>query len=188
MSTVVSQRYARALMNLAEKAEKVDEVAAELDGLADLMSGSRELSAFLTEARVPQSAKEGAIQAILKKAEVSELVSAFTRFITHKRRLLLLEEIRGDFHRLADERLGRAQAEVTVAAALTPAEADSLREKLEALSGKRITITVNVDPAIIGGVITKIGSSVRDGSLRSQLEQIRQTITAGSPQVRITEQ
>lgn len=179
MSSVVSQRYARALMNLAEKAKQVDEVAAELDGFADLVSDSVELSVFLAEARVPQSAKEGAIEAILKQAQVSELVSTFVRFITHKRRLLLLEDIREDFHRLADERLGRAQAEVTVAAELTPAEETALREKLEALSGKQITMNVNVDPAIIGGVITKIGSSVRDGSLRSQLEQIRQTITAG---------
>ncbi len=179
MSTVISQRYARALMNLAEKAKQVDEVAAELDGLADLLSGSEELSAFLAEARVPQSAKKGAIAAILKQADASELVGTFVRYITQKRRLLLLDEIRGDFHALADERLGRAQAEVTVAAELTSAEAESLREKLEALSGKKITMTVNVDPAIIGGVITKIGSSVRDGSLRSQLEQIRQTITDG---------
>ena len=179
MSTVVSQRYARALMNLAEKAGKVDEVAAELDGLADLLSGSEQLRAFLAEPRVAQSAKEGAVEAIIEQADVSGLVSAFVRFISQKRRLLLLDEIRGDFHRLADERLGRAQAEVTVAAELTSGEEKALREKLESLSGKQITMTVSVDPAIIGGVITKIGSSVRDGSLRSQLEQIRQTITDG---------
>ncbi len=93
--------------------------------------------------------------------------------------MLLLDEIREIYHLLADERLGRAQAEVTVAAPLTPEEENALREKLETLSGKQITMTVTVEPDIIGGVITKIGSSVRDGSLRAQLEQIRHTITEG---------
>ena len=114
MSTVVSQRYARALMNLAEKAQQVEQVAAEIDGFADLLGESGQLSSFLAEARVPQSAKEGAIAEILKKGEASELVSTFVRYISHKRRLLLMEDIREDFHRLADERSGRAQAGDTV--------------------------------------------------------------------------
>jgi F-type H+-transporting ATPase subunit delta len=180
MSTgVISQRYARALMNLAAKANQVEAVAAELDGLADTLVESEELTAFFGETRVPQTAKQNAVEEILKKAESSELVSAFARFITQKRRVLLLDEIRTVYHRLADERLGRAQAEVTVAAPLSDAEQQALREKLEAVSGKQITITVTVEPGIIGGVITKIGSSVRDGSLRSQLNQIRQTIIEG---------
>lgn len=176
---VISQRYARALMNLAEKGDQVEPVAAELDGLADTLTESAQLRAFFEESRVPRASKLAAVEEWLKKADASELVSAFVRFVTQKRRVLLLDEIRREFHRLADERLGRAQAAVTVAVPLSAEEEKALREKLEQISGKQITMTVSVEPEIIGGVITRIGSSVRDGSLRTQLELIRHQIREG---------
>ncbi|MCZ6629085.1 MAG: ATP synthase F1 subunit delta [SAR324 cluster bacterium] len=179
MSGVIAQRYARALMNLAVQGDTVEAVAGEMDDLADAMLEAPQLSALLADTRVSRAQKQEVVAEVLKQSGVSELVNVFVRFLASKRRFALLPDIREIFHRLADERLGRAQAEVTVAAPLSGGQERSLQEKLEALSGKQVTLTITVDPEIMGGVITRIGSIVRDGSLRNQLNQIRQSIKEG---------
>lgn len=176
---VISRRYAKALMNLAVNAGQVEEVAAGLDTIADAMADSPRLGVFLQNAKVPQPAKQETVNLILQRAEIPPLVDSFVRFVTYKRRIALLEEIRRVFHRLADERLGRAQAEVTVAAPVSPEQEAALLAKLESMTGKQITLSVRVEPDIIGGVITRIGSTVRDGSLRTQLTNLRQSILEG---------
>ena len=179
MSGVIAQRYAKALMNLAVKAEAVEEVAAELDDLADSVAAAPQLDAFIADIRVSNSQKQAAVAELLKRSGVSELVNLFMRYLTAKRRFALLPDVRTVFHRLADEGLGRAQAEVTVATALSAEQEQGLRQRLEALSGKQITLTVTVDADIMGGAITRLGRIVRDGSLRNQLNQIRQSIKEG---------
>ena len=110
MRGVIATRYDKELMNLAAGGNQVDQVAAGLDDLADTFLAAPQLGAFLADTRVPQAVKQETVAAILEKAQVSELVGRFVRYITHKRRIALLGEMRDIFHRLADERLGRAQA------------------------------------------------------------------------------
>ena len=179
MSGVIAQRYARAVMKLAVQAGQVEAVGEGLDDMADLLAEAPLLPAFVEDTKVPPGKKQDAMREILAKAKVPELVDTFLRYLTSKRRFSLLPGIREVYHRLADERLGRAQAEVTVAAGLSADQEKQMREQLEALSGKKITLSVKVDPEIMGGAITKIGSVVRDGSLRHQLQQIRQSIKEG---------
>lgn len=176
---VISRRYARALMNLAVQGDQVEPVAASLDALADSMVDSPLLGAFLGDAKVPPKAKLEAVEAILKGIQAHPLVETFTRFITSKRRIALLPDIREVFHRLADQRLGRAQAEVTVAAAISGEQEAGLLAGLEGLTGKKITLTVHVNPDILGGAVTRIGSTVRDGSLKTHLSNLRQSILEG---------
>lgn len=178
-SGVVSQRYAKALLNLAEKGDRMEAVTEGLDDIADSLSGSEELRALLVDAKVPQTVKRETMDEVLEQARVQPLVATFIRFITHKRRISLLEEIRKIFHLLADERQGRAHARVTVASELSAREEEQLRTRLEARSGKQITLDIQVEPEIIGGAITKIGSTVQDGSLRTQLKNIRRFIKEG---------
>ena len=179
MSGVIAIRYARALMNLAAKADQVEPVAQGMDEVADMLQESPLLAAFVADTKVSPSKKQEAMREILAKAKVPELVDTLLRYLTAKRRFALVPEIRDVFHRLADERLGRAQAEVIVAADMTAGQQKQMQEQLESLSGKQITLTVTVDPDIMGGAITKIGSVVRDGSLRYQLQQIGKSIKEG---------
>jgi F-type H+-transporting ATPase subunit delta len=99
--------------------------------------------------------------------------------VTRKRRIGLLDEMRKVFHELADERMGRAHADVTVASALSAQQESALKERLEKLSGREINLRVEIDPSILGGIVAKIGSTVWDGSLRNQLNQIHQSIIEG---------
>ena len=177
--SIVARRYAQALMNLAARDNAVEAFTAGLDAMADTLAGSPELQAFFAEPKVTLAAKESVVRELLAKLAVSPLVSTFVRFITRKRRVIGLEEIRREFHELADARMGRANAEVTVAAALTPEQEAALRKRLQALSGKEVRLRVQVHPDILGGVVARIGSTVWDGSLRNQLTQIHQSIVKG---------
>lgn len=180
MSTeVISRRYARALMNLAVREQQVSEVAAALDDVADAVQSSAALERFLADPEVPLGAKEQVAADLVERAASPPLVANFVRLVTRKRRAVLLDEMRRVFHRLADERLGRGQADVTVAAGLTDAQQDALRERLERLSGKTLSLHVTVDPAILGGVVARIGSTVWDGSLRHELERIHEAVARG---------
>jgi F-type H+-transporting ATPase subunit delta len=179
VSAVIASRYAKALMNLAAKGGQVEPVAQGLDEIAALLRDSTTLSALLADVRVTRAAKERVVKGVLERAGLPELVNTFVLFIMNKRRLALLAEIAAHFHRLADERLGRAQAQVTVAAPLAPEQEQGLTGELERISGKTITLQVHVDSAILGGAITRVGSTVWDGSLRTQLNQLRETIVKG---------
>jgi len=180
MSTaVISKRYAKALMNLAEKSKQVDQITGELNDVADSIAAEPKLLQYLINPKVSRDAKKGMIEEILKQTKAGEMVTSFVRLLLEKRRVVLIEEIRNLFHAIADDRMGRAQAEVTVAAELNAAQEDALRKKLEAVSGKQITLSVQVNPDILGGAVAKIGSTVRDGSLRSHLKNIRQSIIEG---------
>lgn len=181
MSTtgIISQRYARALLKLAVQADAVDESRNGLDDVADALCGSDHLQGLLREAKISLPQKEAVMATLLERLGCSDLISRFTRLVTRKRRALLLDEIRTIFHRLADERMGRAHADVTVASALESNQHELLRKKLESLTGKQITLNVTVDEKILGGAITRIQSTVWDGSLSNQLNQIRKSISGG---------
>ena len=180
--SVVAKRYAQALMNLAvkdsaTKDDTVEAVSAALDDFADTLAENPALVAFLAEPKVPQAGKEGAVADVLEKIEAPALVAVFLRFLTHKRRISLAGDIRGVFHELADARLGRANAEVTVAAELPAQQAEDLKARLETISGKQIKLNITTDPSILGGIVARIGSTVWDGSVRNQLNRVHRQLT-----------
>lgn len=175
-TTVISRRYAQALLNLAVKSEQIDEVGAGLDDLADAVVTSEALARLLSDPKVLQAHKDAVIAELVKQIKPPEVVDTFARFLSAKRRFGLLDEIRRVYHRLADIKTGRATAVVTVAVPLKKEQEKQLQQKIEAFSGKQITLDVEVDPAILGGAITRIGSTVWDGSLRNQLNNIRDSI------------
>ena len=179
MSAVIARRYALALMNLAAKSEGIEEVAGGLDDLVDLLAESDRLAAMLASPDVPHNDKERIVASVLQRMQAPQLVDTFVRYLAHKRRIELVTEIRRIYHELADERLGLAQAQVTVAAPLGDGEEERLRTLYEKVSGKKISLAVTVDPSIIGGVVTKIGSTVWDGSLRNALDTLQSEISGG---------
>ena len=176
---VIAIRYARALMNLAEREKQSDQAGEALDALADAMTTEPRLGQAIADPKVPQSAKQAIAAELAEKAGAPALVNNFVRLLADKRRLSLLPEIRSAFHELADARAGRASAIVRSAVALSAAQQDELRDRLEKLSGKKLTLQVETDSALLGGLVARIGSTVWDGSLRNQLDQIRQSFIEG---------
>ena len=178
-ATVIARRYAKALLNLATQGDQVEAVSQGLDDLVEVLAQSPRLGIVLISPQVTQAEKNRVIAELLKRTQVPALVDQFVRFLAHKRRTTILGDVRAVFHELADKRLGRAQAQLTVAAPISKAEEKRLRETYEKLSGKQITLHVRIDPDILGGAVTRIGSTVWDGSLRNTLNAMRTAITQG---------
>lgn len=179
MSMVIARRYAGALLNLAAREDAIGPAGEGLDALAQTCKDSPALLHFLADPNVPGSSKRGALDEVLQRLEVHALVANYARYVLAKRRFALIDEMRVAYHMLADERLGRAAAEVTTVSELDEPMQQRLREQLEKLSGKQVSLTTRVDESILGGVVARIGSTVWDGSLRYQLNQIRQQIIEG---------
>jgi F-type H+-transporting ATPase subunit delta len=175
---IISQRYARALMNLSGKGKDVEAMATGLDETAAGICGP-EMTGFLASEGASADDKRKVLKSVLDKIGGPKALSPFVRLLHQKRRLALLPEIAVLFRRLADERLGRAQAEVTVAAPLTGALQERLRKQIEKSTGKDITLQVKVDPEILGGAVTRVGSVVWDGSVRHQLDRVRERLLRG---------
>ena len=174
---VIARRYAKALINLAEK--DLENTGKNLTALADVFSNSAELSEVLSDTKVSSQIKQNVLKEILKKIKVSKLVDTFIRYLLAKRRIVLLPNIERAFNLFLQEKLGRIEAGITVAQEISEVTVGKLEKAISRYSGKEVTVNITIDPAIIGGIVTRIGSVVIDGSIHTQLNQIRQSIIRG---------
>ena len=174
---VIARRYAKALINLAEKDLEI--TGNSLAAIADVYSNSTELSEVLSDTKVSSQIKQNVLKKILKKIKVSKLVDTFTRYLLTKRRIVLLPNIERAFNLLLQEKVGRIEAGITVAQEIPEVTINKLEKAISRYSGKEVTVNITIDPAIIGGIVTRIGSVVIDGSIHTQLNQIRQSIIRG---------
>lgn len=178
-SAAAARRYARALFSLARDAGRVDAVGVELDRLAAQFEEHPPLHAALFRPLHPASERRGVLRAVCERLECGVEVRNFLLFLVDQRRLIDFDAIRGEYARLADEAAGRMRAEVVAASALQDAQADRLRRALSQHTGRDVELDVRIDPSLIGGAIAKVGDLVFDGSLRTQLSQLRDTLTRG---------
>lgn len=180
---VIARRYASALSNLAKKENNLEQVGTELQDFCDTLHEAAELQESLSNNKVPMAVRNNILTEILTKMELSTLVSTFLRYLLSKRRLTLVHDIARAFALLTQEAMGILPAEVTVAKEPRSKESkdllQKLQEQLSASTGKTVQIHVSVDPSIIGGIVTRIGSMVIDGSIRNQLIQVRESIIRG---------
>jgi F-type H+-transporting ATPase subunit delta len=176
-SRASASRYARALFDVADPAARRG-IDGELASVSQLFADQQDLQAVFASPSVPPSAKRGIVQAFIERASVSEPVAKLLTLLTERDRLSLLPDVAAVFHErvLDDENV--LQAEVITATALGPDEQQALQARLSAATSKQVTITPRVDPAIIGGVVARIGSTVYDGSLANQLARIRERLSA----------
>jgi F-type H+-transporting ATPase subunit delta len=170
-------RYARALLDVAVK-EKADleQIENELSQFADLFTQYPLLEKVLLNPAVPVPRKRAAVTDILAQAKFMPIVSKLLALLADRDRLVLVPDLLSAYRdRLLDFR-GVVRAEVTTAAALEQPRADAIQKGLAALTGRTVLLATKVDPAIIGGLIARIGSTVYDGSVTRQLEKMKQRL------------
>jgi F-type H+-transporting ATPase subunit delta len=180
MAGGAAQRYAKALFGLAQDEHRHREVRAELERLVALFTESRELSSTLLTPMHPAAERKAVLRALATRANVSPLVQNFLGFLVDQRRIVQFEAIAAAYGQLADEAEGLLTAEVRVASALDERRKDRLRRALSERTGREVKLQIEVDPSLIGGAIAKVGDLVFDGSLRTQLTQLRANLTKGS--------
>ena len=176
---VIARRYAKALINLAEKEKTLERTGKSLSELVAVYAEAPELRESLSDTKISSKVKQKILKEILRKIKVLPLVDTFSRYLLSKRRIELLPNIEWAFNLLLQEKLGRIEAGVTSAHKLSKATVEKLETAISRYSGKEVTINSTIDTSIIGGIVTRIGSVLIDGSILTQLNQIQKSIIRG---------
>ena len=167
-------RYAQALFELAKESKTTDQVAKDLVAFREMVAGSDDLRRFVKSPVFTADEQVRSLSAILTKAGIAGQATKFLKLVATKRRLFAVDAMIAGFQRLYDASRGVTRAEVTVAEPLKDAHVAALQEALAAVAGtSSVEINITVDPAIIGGMIVKLGSRMVDSSLKTKLALIR---------------
>lgn len=172
----LSRRYAKALADVAAEQQVLEAVGRDLHTVAETMKRTREATTFFASPAIPLTDKRRVLQAIAGGIGIKPLSAKFLNLVLEKRRLPHLGEIALAYEELTDERLGRGKATVTSAVPLPEPILHGLKERLRIATGKDIYLETRVDPAIVGGFVAQIGSTIYDGSLRTQLKKVRERL------------
>lgn len=171
--SLIAQRYAAALFEVAQTRGHTQAVAADLEQLHAAL-GTPEGRAFLTDPRV--SAKTLADLLDRAMASGSESTRSFLRVLRERRRTAILPDLHAEFAALVRAKAGEAIAKVETARPLGDAEREALRKHLSRLSGKQVVLEVRDNPELLGGVRARIGNTLYDGSLLGELEALQQKL------------
>ena len=167
-------RYASALFELALEEKAIDAVRTDLDKFDAMVADSAELERLVRSPVFSADDKLKALAAILDKAGIKGLAANFLRVLTTNRRLFAASEVIRGFRALVAKHRGEVTAQVTVAEKLSDKNLEALKDALKSkTAGKNIDLNVKIDPAIIGGLIVKVGSQMVDSSLRTKLNSIK---------------
>lgn len=180
MASVVNtyaRAFADAVMNKRlDPAQTLDEARQ----IAALLRQSKELREVWITPSIPAEQKRAVLDAVVKRAGISQMVRNFVAVLIDKRRIKFLDEIVTEFAHELNHRLGFAEAEITTTRELGADERSALEADLAKVTGKKIRARYDQDKGILGGAIARVGSTVYDGSVKGQLEKIREQLTASS--------
>lgn len=169
----IAQHYADALAEVAIAQDKPDRVRREFSDFLALLQESEQLAILLASPAVSRANKHAIAEALVERMKAGRTVRNFLFVVIDQRRVALLSEIYRAFEAQLDEREGIARASVTSAQPLDEDEKKQLRKVLERLSGRRVETDYRLDPALIAGAVVRVGSTIYDGSVRTQLERLR---------------
>ena len=178
MSTRASAaRYAKALFDVASVEFTPEQAETELVAFADLVAAHDDLRQALASPAIPAARKRAVVAQLLDRQQPSGPVRKLLLLLAERDRLDLLADLVSVYHERVMEHLKVVQAEVTTATPLQPDQAAQLQQRLGTTIGRTVTLTTRVDPSLIGGMVTRIGSTVYDGSVATQLSTLRQRLT-----------
>ena len=176
MATVVNT-YARAFAEVVlAKHLDVSQVLAETERMVALVEESKALREVWGAPSIAVTQKRAVLDGLVARLGVSVWVRNFMAVLIDRGRIRLLPEIVTQFRKDLNQRLGRAEADIITARELTPQERSTLEADLSQATGKQIQARYTQDQEILGGVIARVGSTIYDGSVKTQLERIRQQI------------
>lgn len=168
----VAGRYAAALFELTEEQKKLDEVAADVATIRELLAESADLRRLVASPVIGRDDQGRAVVAVLEKAGVSELTCNFVGVVARNRRLFALDSMCVGYRELLAGRRGEITAEIMTAQPLTDGQRESLEQELRAAMGSKVTLDTRVDETLLGGMIVKVGSRMVDSSLRTKLQRL----------------
>lgn len=169
----VAERYASAFFDLAREDSSIGRIEGELQSLSRMLDESADLRRLVASPVFSAEDQERAIGAVAEKAGIGGLTENFLRLVAHNRRLFALPGMIRGFRELAARYRGEVTAEVTSAHSLSDANVAALKQALKDKLGKDVTLHARVNPALLGGLVVKVGSRMIDTALRTRLMNVR---------------
>ena len=173
-SQAVARRYAVALADVVASRGEAREVGEELAAWDALMRSNPQLLEVFRHPTIPHEQKRAVLEELIGRARPRPTTANFLKVLLQNHRLADLSEVSAQFAQELDRRAGMVTAEVTTARPVPADAREALRARLGELTGRTVRLQFEVDEALIGGVVTRIGSTLYDGSVRGQLQQMRQ--------------
>jgi F-type H+-transporting ATPase subunit delta len=178
-ASALPRRYAKALVELAVEQQAVDRYGEELATVNAILDREELLRQLLESPSLALEKKAAMLSDLAAALDLSSRMRDFLGLVLSKGRIGYLPQIEDTYRRLADELSGVLRARITSAVVLDAAQQQAIGASLEKQTGKKVALNVSVDPQLIGGVKAEIGGRLFDGSVRTQLQRIEESLTKG---------
>ncbi|HXG86545.1 MAG TPA: ATP synthase F1 subunit delta [Pyrinomonadaceae bacterium] len=170
----VARRYASALADVVTKTGDTSNIQTELRQWETMIVSNHDLLEVFNNPSIQQESKEKVLESLIARANPTKTTANFLRVLARNNRLTDIAQINEKFASVLEERSGVTSARITSARPLSEAQKSEIQTNLEKMTGKRVSPIFATDETIIGGVVTRIGSTVYDGSVKTQLENLKQ--------------
>lgn len=175
----VARRYATALADVVIERREEREVQNELDQWAEMIEAHPQLKEVFANPTIVYDHKRKVLEDLISRTRVTETTASFLRVLLKNQRLSQLRAIAERFGQVLDERGGVVAAHVTTARPIPEDLKNSLHETLAAATGRKVRLSFATDESIIGGLVARIGSTIFDGSVESQLDRLANEMAGG---------
>ena len=176
---IIAKRYAKALFNLAKEENKIEQYGEELAGLVLIFETNPELANVIQSPLFPEASRKAIFSSIISSANLTPIMTSLMNILIEKNRVVHIAEIKDYYMALIDEHANVARAKISAAVEMDEKAIHDVAKALQKLTGKKIVVDFQQDPELIGGLVTRIGDLVLDGSVRTQLFNIRETMKRG---------
>jgi F-type H+-transporting ATPase subunit delta len=170
----IAQVYSRALFEVAQESGKLDVVREQLGQFADALEGNRDLAVFFFSPYFSTDEKKDGLQKAVEGADATFV--NFLETLLERHRMPAIYRIRAEYERLWDEENKLLPVEVTSAIDLDEATVKSIGDRIGEQTGQRVELTSKVDPAILGGIVLRVGNQILDASIKHRLDQLRKHV------------
>lgn len=175
----IARRYAKALLLIGKEDGQAETYRKELDRFARLVAGQKDLEAAITNPLFETAARRRVLEQIIAKQQLAGALKSFLLLLFDKKRFGFLGSINEFYQKLADSLKGIERASLVSATELSSETIEKIRSTLSRRTGKEILLDVKRDPSLIGGIVTKIGDLVLDGSIKTQFINMSESLRRG---------
>ena len=172
----IARRYAKALLAIGREDGQAESYKEELGAIAKLLDDQKELESAISNPLYDPEGRKKVLGMVIERAGLSKVMGSFLLLLFDKGRIQYVRDIYFFYEKLTDELANIVRAEVVSASDLPEETVEQIRAALSEKTGKQVKMDVRVEPALIGGVVTKIGDLVLDGSVRSQLLSLKESL------------
>ncbi len=176
---ILAKRYARALLTIGQEDKNYKKYGEELDVFVKFLQENPELENAISNPRYPLDNRRNILKIVVQKLELSPAIQRFLALVLEKKRMPYIASICECYHKLVDDLENISRAKIISAVPLEQKALTSITKALEKIVGRKIVAETETDPDIIGGVVAKVGDLVLDGSVRTQLLNIKENLKRG---------